>query len=129
MSPPYRLPKLLRFLGAGSFGIFLYYLILYLLTDVMGLWYMFSAVVASIVNYVSNFVLQKFWTFENKSRENILGQAGRYAIMFGGLFVANLTLLYVLVEYAHIHYFVAQVMITTLLTTVSYILSRQIFAK
>ncbi|MBU2265109.1 GtrA family protein, partial [Patescibacteria group bacterium] len=108
-------------------GVLLYYLILYILTDVAGMWYMISAVIASVVNYGSNFVLQKFWTFRNKKTNDIHRQAFKYAIMVTSLFLANLLFLYMLVEYARLWYLVAQVIATILLTIISYLVSRRIF--
>ena len=124
-----QLSQVMRFLSAGGLGVLLYYLILYTLTDVVGVWYMVSAVIASIVNCSSNFILQKFWTFENKDAKNIHWQAGKYAIMVASLFLANLFLLYVLVKYVHLWYLAAQVIITILLTVISYLVSRRIFAN
>ncbi len=124
-----QLTQVMRFLSAGGLGVLLYYLILYILTDVAGVWYMVSAVIASIVNYISNFVLQKFWTFKNKDTKNIHWQASKYAVMTVFLFVANLFLLYVLVEYARLWYLAAQIIVTILLTAISYLISRRIFAN
>jgi len=124
-----RLSQILRFLSAGGLGVSLYYLILYALTDVIGVWYIDSAVIASAVNFGSNFVLQKFWTFGNKRTEKIHREAGEYAVMMVSLFVANLLLLYILVEYVHLWYLAAQVIITTLLTVISYLVSRRIFTS
>ncbi len=124
-----QLPQIRRFLSAGGVGVLLYYLILYFLTDVVGVWYLASAVTASVVNYVSNFILQKFWTFENRGTRNIHEQAGKYAIMVAALFMANLLLLYLLVEYARLWYLAAQVIVTVFLTVISYSVSRRIFAS
>jgi len=121
--------QILRFLGAGSVGLLLYFLILYFLTDVVGMWYMVSAAIASVVNYGSKFLLQKFWTFRNKNTETIHLQAGKYALLALLLFVANLALLHALVEYAHLWYLTAQAIATVPLTVVSYLVSRRIFAN
>jgi dolichol-phosphate mannosyltransferase len=119
--------RVLRFLGAGGLGVLLYYLILYTLTDLAGVWYMASAVIASIVNWTSNFVLQKRWTFENKDNKNLHKQAWEYAGMAIGLFLTNLALLYVLVEYLKLWYMGAQVIVTVTLTIISYFITRRIF--
>ncbi len=124
-----RLSQIMRFLSAGGLGVLLYYLILYILTDIADVWYMVSAVIASVVNYGSNFVLQKFWTFKNKNTINIYPQVGKYTVLMVSFFVANLFLLYVLVEYAHLWYLAAQVIVTILLTAISYLASRRIFAN
>jgi len=122
-----KLSQVMRFLSAGGLGVLLYYLTLYILTDIAGVWYMASAVVASIVNYSANFVLQKYWAFENKDAKNIHRQAGKYALMVMSLFAANLLLLYLLVEYAHIQYLIAQVIATIPLTITSYFATRAVF--
>jgi dolichol-phosphate mannosyltransferase len=121
--------QVLRFLSAGGLGVLLYYLILYILTSVAGVWYMVSAVIASIVNYSVNFVLQKFWTFENKSTKNIHQQVGKYLGLTLTLFLVNLLALYALVEYAHLQYLVAQVVVTIILTIISFLVSARIFAN
>lgn len=113
----------------GLLGVLLYYLILYILTDLFSVWYMASAVIASIVNWSSNFVLQKFWTFRDQDTNRIHRQAGAYAVMAAGLFVTNLLLLYVAVEYLGLWYLGAQVIVTVILTVASYLITSHIFTQ
>src|SRR3989344_1307889 len=123
-----RLFEIMRFLAAGSIGVMLYYTLLYALTDLAGVWYMLSAVIASVVNWTSNFILQKFWTFGDRGTQGMHRQAGQYSFLAGGLFAGNLALLYLLVEYARLWYLGAQVIVTMILTVISYFVSRRIFA-
>ncbi len=127
MIPAVQSSQILKFIGAGGLGVLLYYLVLFILTDVAGLWYMVSAAIASVVNFSSNFLLQKFWTFENKGTKNIHQQAGNDTLLTASLFVSNLLFLYVLVQYTHLWYLAAQVIITAALTVISYLVSRRIF--
>lgn len=122
-------PRVIRFLSAGGLGVLLYYLVLYILTELLGVWYMASAVIASLINRTSNFVLQKYWTFQNKDTKNIRRQVSSYAVMAATLFVANLILLYALVEYVHIWYLGAQVLVTFVLTAASYLVTSRIFSN
>lgn len=124
-----RLSQLLRFIGAGGIGVSLYYLTLYTLTEFAGVWYLISAVIASILNFSSNFVFQKFWTFKNKRLRTIPDQALQYAVMTAAFFVLNIGLLYVLVESFQIWYLAAQVIVTIVITTMSFYLSREIFSE
>jgi dolichol-phosphate mannosyltransferase len=119
--------QIVRFLCAGGAGVVLYYLILYTFTDLFKMWYILSAIFASIVNYVTNFILQRSWTFRNKGTKRIRRQASQYVILVGSIFVANLGLLYILVEYTHLHYLIAQVIVTGILTIISYLVSQRIF--
>mgnify|MGYP001560508819 CR=1 FL=1 len=124
-----QLPQVMRFLSVGGLGVLLYYPILYILTDLVGVWYIISAVIASVLDYGSIFILQKVWTFKNKNTEGMYGQAFKYSIMLASFFTANLILLYVLVEYGHLWYLAAQVVIAIPLSVVSYLLSRRIFSS
>ena len=54
-------------------------------------------------------------------------QAGKYVIMMVLFHITNLFLLYLLVEYVHLWYLTAQVIISILLTIVSYLISWRIF--
>ena len=128
MGQAHKLWRVLRFLTSGAIAVPVYCLILYTLTDVFGIWYMVSAVAGSIVSQSLNFFLQKFWTFRSKKTKNLRQQAGTYGFMQAGMFVANLLLLYLLVNYAHMWYMYAQAATTVVLTIASYFLTSQIFS-
>jgi putative flippase GtrA len=127
MAKPHRLHETVRYLLAGSLGFGLYYLLLYVLTESFGWWYILSAAFASLVNCATNFLLQKFWTFKNKNRANMRSQAVRYTALFTILFFVNLGLLYVLTEYVHIWYIVAQIPVSIILTLIGYRVTKRIF--
>jgi dolichol-phosphate mannosyltransferase len=120
--------QFIKFLIGGTGGVILYYLLLWALTEFSGLWYMASAVAASIANYTTNFLVQKYWTFQNKDISRIRSQAVLYGLMVAALFILNLSLLYVFVEYGRLHYLVAQVISTCVCTIISYFGTRTIFA-
>ncbi len=122
-----KISQITRFLSTGGLGVIAYYLILYILTDLIGMKYILSAIIASLVNFSLNFVLQKFWTFKSKGTKDIYRQLGKYAIMTTAFFIINLVLLYILVEYVHLWYLLAQFFITVLLTATSYLVSKLIF--
>ncbi len=128
MPTPRRLYEVVRFLVAGGLGVCLYYLLLYTLTEYFKCWYMLSAAIASVVNFTSNFLLQKFWTFKNTDRQNIRHQVLKYAFLVVTLFLSNLGLLHVLVKYAHLWYIAAQIPVTIVLTVASYLISKKIFS-
>lgn len=119
--------QIVRFLLGGGIGVVAYYVAFYTLTEILGVWYVVSSVVAFILNNGINFLIQKFWTFENKGTKAIPKQLSLYFVMGICILVANTSLLYVLVEYAHLHYMVAQVILTTLLTIISFFLTKRIF--
>lgn len=120
--------QIIKFLCAGAVGTVLYYITLYVSTEIIGVWYLASAIFASVLNYSFNFVFQKFWTFGNRDIGTVQQQIKRYATMTAILFIINIMFLYALVEYLHIWYIAAQVIVTAILIPISFIVSRRIFA-
>lgn len=59
--------KLLRRMGkfalVGGSGSLLYWLFLYIFTDLVGLWYMFSAIICTGIIFFYSFTLHSVWTF------------------------------------------------------------------
>jgi dolichol-phosphate mannosyltransferase len=111
----------------GGIGVILYYAILYLLTEFADVWYVISAIIAFTVSNGINFIVQKLWTFKNRDAEAAKKQYILYLSMGVCLLVANTLLLYVLVEYGHLNYLIAQAILTVLVTIVNFAATKRIF--
>jgi putative flippase GtrA len=99
------------------------------LTNVIGLWYLLSAILSFFLNYAVNFTLQKLWTFESKSVTDVHHQMMKYFGMGIALLTLNTVMLYVLVEYVLLQYLLAQLILTVLLSIISYFVTSRIFKK
>ena len=121
------LRKIARFLVSGGVVIAAYYAPYYILTEFFGVWYLVSSVIGSIISSVINFVLQKLWTFENKSIANVHLQVIAFTFVSIGYTVANGGMLYILVDKLHLHYLGAQIIVSSILGFLSYFISEWIF--
>jgi len=121
------LRRVARFLISGGLVIAAYYAPYYVLTEFCGVWYLLSSIVASIISSVINFILQKFWTFENKSRVNMHLQVIQFCVVSIGYTAANGGMLYVLVGKLHLHYLLAQIIVSSIIGILSYWISGWIF--
>ncbi|MDO8407882.1 MAG: GtrA family protein [bacterium] len=121
--------QLCKFGIVGGVGTGLYYGLLYGLTEYAHVWYLESSIVASIAHFVLKFFLLKFWAFEDRDLARVHHQLG----YFFGLSVLNFGLntlgLYVLVQYFHLWYLEAQVILTILLPIEVLVASCWIFKK
>jgi len=99
--------KFLKFGTVGFSGVLVNMSILYILTDLLGIYYMFSAAVAVESSIVSNFVLNELWTFVERGKEGLRNIFQRFlkfnTVSFSGLAV-NLSMLWILTEFAGIYY-------------------------
>jgi len=122
--------RVFRFLLSGGIALGTDLILLYLFTDVFGIWYLVSAIVAFILAFGVSFSLQKFWTFGDHSREGIHMQIGVYffvALINLGL---NTLLVYLFVEWAGLYYLFAQIVASALIAIESFfVYQRFIFKK
>ena len=112
--------KVLRYIASGSIAEVVGLVLLYALTDLLGIWYLLSSMLAFAIAFAVSFIFQKFWTFQDLGREKIFRQWWAYI----GVAVLNLgfntLLMYMFVQYAGFHYLVAQVVSSFLIAFESY---------
>jgi len=122
-----RLGQVMRFCVAGAVGVIAYYAALYGLTEYLGVWYVASAVIGFILNTGLNFTLQKLWTFQNKETQMVGRQLMLYVAMNVFFLIGNTVSLYLMVQYLHMWYIGAQMILTVVISILSFIISGRIF--
>jgi dolichol-phosphate mannosyltransferase len=80
---------------------------LYLLTEYLHMWYIFSAILAFICAVTHNFLMNKYWTFRDTA-PYIYAQFVIFFIISCITLGIHLTVLYVLTEYLGLWYMLAQ---------------------
>ncbi len=65
--------RFLKFCIVGGTGTLLHFSILYLLTEFVGILYVFSAAVAVIAASSSNYTLNHIWTFKQPVKNHVIG--------------------------------------------------------
>jgi dolichol-phosphate mannosyltransferase len=88
--------------------------LIYLLTDIAGLWYMSSAILVSVILAVISFTINYLWTWRIKNRElnsMIASRLIKYVMVGGGITLMSWCLLYTLTEFAHLWYMVSLVIV------------------
>lgn len=123
----FRFGQVVRFCIAGAASVIVYYAVLYSFTEYLGFWYIVSAVIGFILNTGLNFALQKFWTFQNKEMQMVGHQLALYLIMTASFLIGNTIFLYLMVQYLHLWYIGAQIILTVVISILSFFISRRIF--
>ena len=110
--------------GASGVGIGL--VLLYLLTDIVGIWYVISQSIAIGIAMTSNFTLHKFWTYRKESIEGrTLVKYVKYVIICLIGTVMQLGLTYGLVENLSVYYIHAAVISIGLAASFNYYANRK----
>ena len=99
------------------------------LTEVLGLWYVYSNVVGASLGAITNFFLGRKWTFKAEN-DSLYKQAGRYALVSAGSLGLNTFGLYALTEWTNLHYVISKVIIEILVAVgFNYVLQKHFVFK
>ncbi len=99
-------------------------ILLFVFTDIFGIWYLLSAVLAFILAFFVSFFLQKFWTFRDNNREKMFGQMKSYFIVCVINLGVNTVGMYILVDKFKVMYILAQIIMSGLIAISSFIIYR-----
>lgn len=116
-----RMAKIVRYIFSGGLAALTDLVALYVFKDVIGIWYLTSAVLAFLIAFVVSFSLQKFFTFQDHSMEGLHGQAATYFVVSGLNLLLNTFFMYVLVDRFGMHYMFAQILTSLVLAMESFV--------
>ena len=94
------------------------YLTLFVLTEMLGLWYVYSATIALLLGAVCAFILNKYWVFSSH-QSALRKQIFSYIMVTMGNIILNVTVIYILTSLLSTPYFYSKV-ITTVAVGLSY---------
>ncbi|KYK37817.1 MAG: hypothetical protein AYK18_08930 [Theionarchaea archaeon DG-70] len=100
--------QFVKFCIVGSIGAVIHLGVLYCLTEFFSIWYMVSATLGFTAAVVNNFILNKYWTFQNRAPE-IPRQFVTFFVINVISLGINLSVLHILTEYVGMWYMAAQV--------------------
>lgn len=119
--------KIMRYIVSGGMATATNLFFLFILTDLIGVWYVLSAVFSYAISFIVSFSMQKYWTFKDNSSDRI----GSQAVWYISVTTANLGLntlgIFLLVHYGHFHYLIAQLIVSLLIAIESYFVYRLVF--
>jgi dolichol-phosphate mannosyltransferase len=108
---PYKrnvIKEFFQFAFVGLIGTFINLAILYMLTDILKIYYIYSAIASFIVAATSNFILNKTWTFKEKLHEKVVNKYVQFFLVSLVALTINLIFLYIFTEFLGIHYLISQ---------------------
>ena len=120
---------IIKFIFSGGLATAVNLIALHFFTEVVGLWYLYSAIVSFLIAFSVGFTMQKFWTFNG---DHELG--GRWQlIMYLTLNLFNLGVnslgLFLLVEKIGLWYIFAQIIMSGLIAISSFIIYNKVIFK
>lgn len=117
-----------RFIISGGTSALVDLILLYLLHEVGGFYYLLSAILAFIGAFGVSFTLHKYWTFKSHEEETHKQVIIYLGTSLFGLFL-NTTLMYVFVDFFHIQVMLSQIFVGAIVACSSFFISRNFVFK
>ena len=122
--------QIFRYFFAGGIAFVIDFLLLYFLTDVLQLYYLFSSIVGFTVGLVITYLLSIFWIFDQRRFKNRTHEFLIFAII--GIVGLSLTTLcmYIFTTTIGLHYLLSKIITVVLVSFVNFVLKKTIlFSK
>lgn len=117
-----------RFIIAGGTSAFVDLTLLFILHEVFGIYYLFSAVLAFLGAFGVSFTLHKYWTFKSHQEETHRQAVLYFGTQMFGLFL-NTLLMYIFVDMIHISVMISQIFAGALVAFCSFFIARNFVFK
>jgi putative flippase GtrA len=117
--------RFVKFALVGFSGMIVDLTVLYLLVEFFAVHYLVASVVSFLLAVVNNFLLNKYWTFEDKNKRGVYQFFSFLLISLCGL-VLNLVIMYLLVDLCVVWYILAKVIAIFLVTFWNYFMNKKI---
>src|SRR3989344_2436331 len=103
--------RFIRYIISGSSAAIINVGILYVLTDIWKMWYLYGATIAFIAGVVVSFTMQKYFTFRDNKTHNghLRRQLASFLLVALINIIANATIVFVLVEYFKLWHITSQI--------------------
>lgn len=115
-----RMFKLVRYIISGGTAAMTNWIVLFLLVHFGQMYYLSASVIAFVLSIAVSFVMQKFWTFQDRLVSDVHAQFARYSVVIFSNLVLNTALVYLLVEKAGVWYLMAQILGTVVIAITGY---------
>ena len=115
--------EFVRFVIAGSGCFLLELVILYALTDLLGMYYLFSAGIAFVLSVIVNYILCVSWVFQGSKKRSLMAKIIFVGSSLAGLLI-NQVSMWFLVEIIGLYYLMAKILATGIVTVCNYVMKR-----
>jgi dolichol-phosphate mannosyltransferase len=110
-----------KFFICGVLGAIINLIILYVLTEYFGIYYLISALIAFIVSSSLNFVLNKTWTFKEDIEDEFFQKYLKFGAVRFIVLGISIGFLFVLTEYFRIYYIISQTIALAIVGVISFV--------
>ena len=124
---PQTLKTVFKFIAAGSFVALIQLVLLYIFHERLHIRSIEASTIAFLFSILTNFVLQKFWTFEDPSKERTVMQLSYFLLNSFLNIIINFVFTYILIQKNNLNIYFSQAVVLVVITIFNFFVYKKIF--
>lgn len=107
-----QIQRFVKFGLVGTWGFLVNMFFLWFLTEIVGVYYLFSSIVAIEISLLNNYALNDLWTWHDRGKQGkkeYFKRMLRYHISASAAMLANISILWILTELFGIYYLASNI--------------------
>ena len=102
--------RIFKYAAVGLWGLVVNEGFLWFFTEIGGLYYLISSIIAIEISILSNFFLNNFWTFADvKKDDSVFFRLSKFHGVAIIVILVNISILYILVTFFNVYYLLANI--------------------
>lgn len=119
--------QLIKFGIVGGIAFLIDYSLLYILTEFIGIYYLYSSIISFTVSLIFNYILSTKWVFDVNHKQTLKDLIIFVILSIIGLGI-NQLVMYITVELMHVYYMLSKIGSTAIVMIYNFI-TRKIFIE
>ena len=119
--------QIIKFGIVGVIAFFIDYSLLYILTEFLGIYYLYSSIISFIVSLIFNYIVSIKWVFDVSKKQTLKDFIIFILLSIIGLII-NQLVMYIMVEKVNIWYMFSKI-ISTIIVMIWNFITRKIFIE
>lgn len=117
--------QLIRFSAVGAMAFFVHLGTTYILTEMAGIWYLWSYLIAITCSWTFIFLMNSFFTFPGHDTERRVKRYGLFVGVYAIAFIVNAGLVYLFTSVVGVYYVVSIISATAVSAAITFIFSKK----
>jgi len=120
----------IKYAIGGAIATLLELMMMYFLTDKLGVWYLYSSIIAYSFGFIVSFSIRKLWAFADYNFKNVGRQFLIYIAVLGfGMLLINTIVLVLMVEWLQLQYLLAQFLAGLVIGLIGFFINKKVTFK
>lgn len=116
-----------RYLFVGGFAFLVDFSLLYVFSDICGIYYLISAMLSFIISLIVNYLISTYWVFNKNQMDNKLVEFGIFSLIGVVGLIFTEIILYLCTDVIGLYYLISKIIATAIVMFWNFLARRFLF--